>query len=46
VVFIITLFFTLCLFVTKNGSNFDLDRDCIFNQPSDFYPRMAKNGVC
>jgi hypothetical protein len=40
------LYFTLFPFVTKRGSNFDLDRDCIFNRSSDFCPRMAKGGVC
>jgi hypothetical protein len=37
---------TLCRFVTKRGSNFYLDRDCIFNRSSDCCPRMAKGGVC
>jgi hypothetical protein len=40
------LYFTLCPFVTKRGSNFYLGRDCIFNRSSDFCPRMAKEGVC
>jgi len=29
-------------FVTKRGSNFYLDRDCIFNRSSNFCPRMDK----
>jgi hypothetical protein len=32
--------------VIKKGSNFYLDRDCIFNRSIDFCPRMAKGGVC
>jgi hypothetical protein len=40
--FFFLLCFTLCPFVTKRGSNFYLDRDYIFNRPSDFCPRMAK----
>jgi hypothetical protein len=32
--------------VTKMGNNLYLDRDCIFNQSSDFCPRMVKGGVC
>jgi hypothetical protein len=45
VVFLITLFYPLSL-CDKKGSNFDLNQDCIFNQSSDFCPRMAKRGVC
>jgi hypothetical protein len=30
--------------VTKRGSNFYFDRDCIFNRSSDFCPRRAKRG--
>jgi len=44
VVFIITLFYPFP-FVTKRGSNFYLDRDCIFNRSSDFCPKMAKGRV-
>jgi hypothetical protein len=41
-VFFLLLYFTLCPFVTKRGSNFYLGWDCIFNRSSDFCPRMAK----
>jgi hypothetical protein len=46
VCFLITLFYPLSLCDKKRGSNFYLDRDCIFNRSSDFCPRMAKGGVC
>jgi len=45
VVFLL-LHFTLCPFETKGGSNFVLDRDCIFKLVKWFFSRMAKWGVC
>jgi hypothetical protein len=40
---LITLFFFPFVPLGQNmGSNFHLDRDCIFNRSSDFRPRMAK----
>jgi hypothetical protein len=41
------LYFTLCPFVTKMGSNFYFWTGNVFpNQSSDFCPRMAKGGAC
>jgi hypothetical protein len=46
VVFLITLFYLLSFCDKKGGSNFDLDRECIFKLVKCFCPRMAKGGVC
>jgi hypothetical protein len=41
------LYFTLCPFVTKRGSNFYFRTGNVFpNRSSDFCPKMAKGGVC
>jgi hypothetical protein len=41
------LYFTLCPFVTKRGSNFNFwIKNVFLNRSSDFCPRMAKGGVC
>jgi hypothetical protein len=45
-VFLLTLFYPLSFCDKKGGVIFYLDRDCIFNQSSDFCPIMAKGGVC
>jgi hypothetical protein len=40
--FFLLLYFTLCHFVTKKGSNFIWTRSVLFNQSSVFIPEWSK----